>query len=180
MIDPNISFSVIPVFLGWVRSLLSWVWSALTGGGSGGLLGWLARHWVPVVIVLCLLGALIDLAVYLLRWRPDVVLRSFARRLKEGPLEAEPPAPIPAEPQDIYEPDGHAESAPVPRRMSRHRHRRTEALTARLLEATRPHDTDEATRLATYRPVMMSVRSQSFREPVYPEAQPEEPSDQQG
>ena len=78
--------------LGWVKGAVSWLWQLIVGSGEGGLLGWLTENWLPLTVLICVLGVVIDLVVYLLRWQPYRVWRSFMNRDKEAeelPLEGE-------------------------------------------------------------------------------------------
>lgn len=63
--------------LGWVKETVSWLWQLIVGSGEGGLLGWLMANWLPLTVLICALGVLIDLVVYLFRWQPYRVWRSF-------------------------------------------------------------------------------------------------------
>jgi len=67
--------------LSWVRAFAAWLWGAFSGD-EGNLLTWLGEHWKPLVLILCAAGMAIDLAVYLVRWRPYRVWASFFRRLR--------------------------------------------------------------------------------------------------
>ena len=69
----NTLFSIL---LSWVKSLAQTVWNLVSGGGTGGFLVWLGDHWLPLVVVLCLCGVAVDLLIWLLRWRPDLVWRT--------------------------------------------------------------------------------------------------------
>ena len=90
----NTLFSVL---LGWVQSAVSWVWRLFSSEGAGGLMGWVLDNWLALVIVLCAAGVVIDLVVYLFRWQPYRVWRSFWRGDEEPGMEA-------AEPQEDKQP----------------------------------------------------------------------------
>ena len=66
------STAVMNVMLGWLKSLASWVLGLFDLAGSTGFspLKWLSEHWLGLLIVLLIAGVVIDLAVWLLRWRP--------------------------------------------------------------------------------------------------------------
>ena len=74
--------SVLTMALSWVRGVASSIWRLVGGEGEGGFLDFLAAHWKGLLLGLCIAGLLCDLAVYLLRWRPDKVWVSFFRRLR--------------------------------------------------------------------------------------------------
>ena len=79
----GLSNSVLTVLLSWVKGIFSWGWSFLTNGGAGSFLTWLGSNWLWLTILLCLVGTVCDVAVYLLRWRPDIVWRSFLQRRQD-------------------------------------------------------------------------------------------------
>ncbi|MCQ2457890.1 MAG: hypothetical protein MJ142_04045 [Clostridia bacterium] len=87
--------SIFTVMLGWVRSVAAWTRELLNGErGSGSQ--WLGEHWIIIFIALCVIGALIDLAVYLARWQPFRVWRDMLGRIgnrgnKAAKSEWEPP-----------------------------------------------------------------------------------------
>lgn len=66
------STAVMNVMLGWLKSLASWVLGLFNLAGSTGFspLKWLSEHWLTLLIVLLAAGVVIDLVVWLLRWRP--------------------------------------------------------------------------------------------------------------
>lgn len=74
----NTLFSVL---LGWAQSAVSWLWQLVQSDGAGGFMGWVLDNWLLLVVLLCVAGVLIDWLIYLLRWQPYRVWRSFWRRL---------------------------------------------------------------------------------------------------
>ena len=56
--------------LGWIRGTAQWLWNMVTSDSHGGLLGWAMRNWLPLVILLCIFGVVMDFLVYLIRWQP--------------------------------------------------------------------------------------------------------------
>lgn len=68
------------LLLGWIRGAAQWLWSMVTSDSSGGLLGWAMRNWLPLVILLCIFGIVVDFLVYLIRWQPYRVWGSFFTR----------------------------------------------------------------------------------------------------
>ena len=77
------------VLLGWFRGIVSSVWAAFTSEKGGGLLQWIGSHWILVAAVLCIIGLTADFAVYLFRWKPLHVWKSFFERRKTGNLPME-------------------------------------------------------------------------------------------
>ena len=72
--------SVFRIMLGWMQSVAADIWSGVTGKGDANLLVWISRNWLLLFVILCVAGAVIDLAVYLLRWKPIEVWKSYFRR----------------------------------------------------------------------------------------------------
>ena len=71
------------------QGLFSWVYGAVIHLSDPALIdSWLAVHWLQVLIVILLFGTLIDVLVWLLRWRPDLVWRSGAHHVS-GLLDPE-------------------------------------------------------------------------------------------
>ena len=69
------------VLFGWFQGLVSSVWTALTTGGET-FVSWTGNHWKIIALTICIIGLLTDLIIYLLRWRPYLVWRSFLRGRK--------------------------------------------------------------------------------------------------
>jgi len=69
------STAVMNLMLGWLKGLANWVLSLFDLAGSTGFspLAWLSEHWVGMLIVLLIAGVVIDLLVWLVRWRPHWV-----------------------------------------------------------------------------------------------------------
>ena len=77
----NTLFSVL---LGWVQTAASWLWSLITNTNVSAWLRWMLDHWLMLVILLCLAGVVVDVAVYVFRWQPYRVWRKFLHRKKVG------------------------------------------------------------------------------------------------
>jgi len=171
--------TVFQALMGWIRTLSVEVWNMVTSTGSTSFLGWIGEHWKGLAVVGCALGVVIDLAVYLLRWRPMWVWRSFFRRLKEGradedeepeeEIEEEIPEEIPEEvnePEPVYEKANEPLTyAPVT----------PEGTTARFEQAIRPRrrrrvnslirENDQEVYAA---PDELIDQNEAYRRPVYP------------
>ena len=76
--------------MGWTQSVISALWSLFTSTKGNGVLRWVGDHWVVLAIVLCAVGLIADLGVYLARWRPYLVWKSFLKR-RRGEDGAENP-----------------------------------------------------------------------------------------
>lgn len=107
------------IMLGWLQTAASAIWSAFTTENGGAFLQWIGRNWIVIAAVLCVIGLALDLGVYLLRWRPMRVWKSFINRLRhkeEVNDEEIPAAEAPASGrlfQREEEPTPPAESKPV-------------------------------------------------------------------
>lgn len=78
------------VMLGWLQGIVSAVWSAFTSEKGGSLLTWIGKYWIPIAAILCIIGLVSDLGIYIVRWKPYKVWKSFFFRKKE---EDEEPIP---------------------------------------------------------------------------------------
>ncbi len=82
--------SFLTVIFGWVPSFVSSVWNWFSGEKDGGLFGWMANHWKGFVLTVCILAVIVDLVIYLFRWRPYRVWISFFRRMKHPARPSDP------------------------------------------------------------------------------------------
>ena len=79
------------IMLGWIQTAASSIWSAFTTENGGSFLQWIGRNWIVLAAILCVIGMALDLGIYLLRWRPMRVWKSFFRRLRHDQEESEEP-----------------------------------------------------------------------------------------
>lgn len=81
--------SMFSVLLGWFRDAIDWAWNVMFNAEDGGLIGWIGKNWLGLIIALSLICMAVDAIVHLLRWRSYKVWISFFRRLrgKEEPME---------------------------------------------------------------------------------------------
>lgn len=88
--------TIFSALLGWVQTAASWLWGLVTNTDVSAWVKWLLDNWLPLVILLCVGGLVIDFAVYLLRWQPYRVWRSFLLRFsrKEEPTEEASAPPV--------------------------------------------------------------------------------------
>lgn len=103
--------TLLSVMLGWIRTLISNIWTMLASEDGGALFQFLSAYWLVIVILLCAGGVLADLIIYFFRWRPDYVWLTRWRRLTHGKRRAEPENTqnIPEQAmQPAYEPAAHA------------------------------------------------------------------------
>ena len=70
--------------LGWVRTVVSFFWSAATASAESPVLRWIADHWILGALILCVIGLAADWVIYMIRWRPYRAWGSFFRRLRQG------------------------------------------------------------------------------------------------
>ena len=66
----NFAGNVLQVLLGWIQSLFNGIWSLFSGGSGGSLLKWLSGQWISLLIFFLAAGIILDVVVYLLRWKP--------------------------------------------------------------------------------------------------------------
>lgn len=110
--------TIFSLLLGWVHGTAAWLWSAATSPTGSGLLNWLGANWLPLAIVVCAAGMIVDLVVYLFRWRPYRVWASFFRRMTGRRAEEERDEPAQSPPRKtvrrkwVY-PDGTARTEEV-------------------------------------------------------------------
>ena len=86
------------ILLGWLQGAVSAVWSAFTSEKGNGFLTWIGDHWILLAGILCIIGLAADLGVYLMRWKPLKVWKSFLFRNRDEDGEPEvrrKPAPAP-------------------------------------------------------------------------------------
>lgn len=69
--------SLFKIMLGWLQAAVSAVWSAFTSENGSSLFNWIGRHWILVAGILCAIGLVTDLCVYIFRWKPYKVWKSF-------------------------------------------------------------------------------------------------------
>ena len=98
---------VMGTLLGWLNPLLSSAWGVVNGREN--LLTFIGGNWKGLVLFLCLAGILIDLMVYLFRWKPWRVWRSFWERMR-NPV----PAPVTGASDPPEAPDTRTEEPPAP------------------------------------------------------------------
>jgi len=87
--------SIFNLLLGWIRGLVSSLWSLVNSQEARSSLEWLGDHWLWLVIAIGVAGLVIDYLIWFIRWRPYYVWRSWWRRLTH---RGEP------EPAPSYEP----------------------------------------------------------------------------
>lgn len=74
--------TVFSLLLGWLRGLISLIWSALTAEGGETFFTFIEHNWIMIVLILCVLGLAADFAVYFFRWQPFKVWQTFLRNIK--------------------------------------------------------------------------------------------------
>ena len=73
--------------LGWLQTAVSAVWYAFTNEKGNSFFNWIGRNWLLIAGILCIIGAAADLCVYILRWKPFRVWKSFLFRNRETNAE---------------------------------------------------------------------------------------------
>ena len=74
--------SLFKFMLGWLQGAVSAVWSAFTNEEGNSLFNWIGRNWLLAAGILCVAGLAADLCVYLFRWKPFKVWKSYFTRNK--------------------------------------------------------------------------------------------------
>ena len=74
--------TVFTLMIGWFRTVVSLIWSGLTDKNGGNLFTWIGNHWIVIALILFAVGTVVDLSVYLFRWKPLDVIRSYFDRKK--------------------------------------------------------------------------------------------------
>ena len=99
------------ILLGWLRGAVSAVWTAFTSEKGNSFLNWIGDHWILLAVILCVIGLAADLCVYLLRWKPFMVWKSFLSRGRDTEEDTEEPEekPVltrktPERPQRVFAP----------------------------------------------------------------------------
>ena len=83
--------TVFSLLLGWLRGLISLIWSALTSEGGESFFTFIGNNWIKIAVILCVLGLAADFAVYFFRWQPYKVWQTFVRHIRRKQEDAVPP-----------------------------------------------------------------------------------------
>ncbi len=81
--------TVFSIMLGWVQSLVAMIWNAMTSENGNSFLQFIGNNWIKIAAVLCALGLVTDLCVYIFRWQPYRVWSTFWRKLHRRKAESE-------------------------------------------------------------------------------------------
>lgn len=84
----NFSNSLLHLLLSWMRTLFGSLLNMLHGDDSG-VLAWVSRHWIPLAVILLIIGLVLDTLIYMARWRPQYVWRTRFRRIFNREQETE-------------------------------------------------------------------------------------------
>lgn len=79
--------SLAGVMFGWVSDVISRIWALFTTDSGTDSIPWIGKHWILLVVFLCVLGLLIDFVIYLYRWKPYKVWASFFRKRRANRTE---------------------------------------------------------------------------------------------
>jgi len=124
------STAVMNLMLGWLKGVANWVLSLFDLAGSTGFspLAWLSENWLVMLITLLIIGVVMDLLIWLIRWRPHWVWFNKKRIVihEDDFFEGEDLVDA-----GLYEPELF-ETEPAPRRRrAPSKHKRPERSTAR-------------------------------------------------
>lgn len=67
---------------GWLKSFVQQIWALFSGQNGNTILGWIGDNWKVILLCICVAGAAADLVVYIFRWEPFKVWKSYFRRRK--------------------------------------------------------------------------------------------------
>ena len=85
--------SLFTLLLGWVRGLVSAIMTLFSSGGKNGLIPFLGKNWLLIVLVILAVGLAVDWFIWMLRWQPYRVwgtkMRRIARALHLRPQDDE-------------------------------------------------------------------------------------------
>ena len=73
MTQTGYSNAIVNAMLGWLKGLASWVLKLFNLSGGFSPLKFLADHWLQLLILFLVIGVVVDLLVWLIRWRPHWV-----------------------------------------------------------------------------------------------------------
>ena len=84
------------IMLSWLQGVVSSVWTAMTSEKGDTFLDWIGNNWIPIAAILCVIGLAADLCVYLFRWKPLRVWKSYfnRRKQKDEPADEETARPV--------------------------------------------------------------------------------------
>ena len=74
--------TIFSMLLGWVQTAAAWLWQLMTNTDVSAWLRWLLDHWLLLLLALCAAGLVIDFVIYLIRWQPYRVWRSFLQGMQ--------------------------------------------------------------------------------------------------
>lgn len=83
--------NVIQTMLRWTQSVYSWFMENIVGGKESGLADWFSANWLTLVIVIVAAGFLIDIIVWLVRYKPHKRIAAFFRQKPIEEIEADAP-----------------------------------------------------------------------------------------
>ena len=84
--------TVFSILLGWIKGLVSMIWSAFNAQGGESFLQFIGKNWIVITVVICSVGIVADFVVYLFRWEPYKVWKTFWRKLRKKKQEEVPVA----------------------------------------------------------------------------------------
>ncbi len=74
--------SALVVLLDWIRRLITTTWNLLRSDDGSAFMRFLGKHWLGIVIAVCVLCIIVDGVVFFFRWRPDLVWATQLRHLR--------------------------------------------------------------------------------------------------
>ncbi|HSK68270.1 MAG TPA: hypothetical protein VLA21_03335, partial [Candidatus Limnocylindria bacterium] len=74
------------LLLGWTKTLFNGLWNLL-GNRDSGAIGFIQRFWLPLILILMAVGVVMDYVIWLIRWRPYFVWRTWLRNFGKSRRE---------------------------------------------------------------------------------------------
>ena len=81
--------SLFKIMLGWLQAAVSAVWSAFTNEKGNSIFNWIGSNWILIAGILFAIGLAADLCVYIFRWKPFRVWKSFFSRNSDAEESSE-------------------------------------------------------------------------------------------
>ncbi len=115
----SLANTIFRLMLGWIQGIAAAVWSAFTSEKGGSVFTWFGKYWIPIAVVLCVIGLVSDLCVYLVRWKPFRRWFGFLHRDREEERETRIRTAAPKETESVSARKEDTEQPVQPRRRRR-------------------------------------------------------------
>ncbi len=79
----GISETIFSFLLGWIKRIFESAWNIFSKPGNISWLYWLEKNWLMIVIMIVAAGFILDIIIWLFRWRPYYVWGTLWRKIKK-------------------------------------------------------------------------------------------------